>query len=119
MWEFYQDEGMAAIGQFDLKIYFRIPKMFPWPASGIIKDKYCIDWNLEVNHKRLVDHDIDFWGKWNMIVNERRLMDRYEGNDDGKKPEEDGSIHYWNVPMQHLSSDEQDKMKEKVKASMN
>ena len=25
VWEFYQEEGSAAIGQFDLKIYFRLP----------------------------------------------------------------------------------------------
>jgi hypothetical protein len=54
-----------------------------------------------------------------MFVNGRPLKDRYEGNDNGKKPDKDGNIPYWNVPMQHLSPGEEDKMKEKVKANMN
>jgi hypothetical protein len=112
MWEFYQEEGMAAIGQFDLKIYLRIPRVSYWPQNGIIKHKYCIDWNLEVNHKRLVDHDIDLDRKWNMIVNGKPLMDRKEGNDNKNNEK-------WNVPLQHLAPKDQDKLKEKISKSMN
>ena len=58
MWEFYQEKGMAAVGQFDLKIFFRILNGKPalsWPSDGIIRDLYCMDWNVEVNRQRLVD----------------------------------------------------------------
>jgi hypothetical protein len=81
MWEFYQEEGMAAIGQFDLKIYFRIPEIPLTSSNNIIRHIYCVDWNVEVNRKRLVDHEIDSSANWNMQVNGRHLMDKYSRND--------------------------------------
>jgi hypothetical protein len=106
MWEFLQEEGMAAIGQFDLKIWFRIPKISDSP-NGIIKHKYCIDSNVEVNRNRLVDHDIDREANCNMKVNGKCLMDKGE-----KKPynikmfDEDRCYQYWNVPLPYDVIDE-------------
>lgn len=112
MWEFYQEEGMAAIGQFDLKVYFRIPKKSRGPPNSIIKHKYCIDWNVEVNQKRLVDHNIDLKeANWNMKVNGKDLMDKYEGNDKGIERDDNGKYLFWNVPVRPISPDEREKKK--------
>jgi len=135
MWEFYQEEGMAAIGQFDLKIYFRIPKKDiprPWPQNGVIRDLYCIDWNVEINRKRLVDHTIDFkGGNWNMKVNGRHLMDRSGNIEYEEKPKawkhalrtpvwwryqlsEPKYKQYWNVNFVNLCDDELKKHKDSI-----
>jgi hypothetical protein len=113
VWEFYQEEGSAAIGQFDLKIFFRITnKNLPdwpendWPENATIRDLYCVDWNLEVNQKKLVDHKIDLAGNWNMKVNGRPLMDKQEEKSDNKKmPDKDGFYQYWNVPLPYDPTD--------------
>jgi hypothetical protein len=105
IWEFYQERGMAAVGQFDLKIYFRIPETdLPqdWVNNEVFKRYYCIDWNVEINRKRLVDHSIDFNGKWNIKVNGRHLMDfenktEFQKNSEGKL--ELKYKEYWNVPL--------------------
>lgn len=76
MWEFYRGNGYSAIGQYDLKIFFRIPnKDFSFSNKKVIKNLYCVDWNVEINGRRLIDHSIDFNGNWNMKVNDRKLMD--------------------------------------------
>lgn len=120
MWEFYQEEGMAAIGQFDLKIYFRIPKISSTSPNGIIKHRYCIDWNVEVNYKRLVDHDIDRRANWNMKVNGKLLMDKYRRtdseteNDNELRPDKDGYYLFWNVPVQNKTKDNEEDIRDKM-----
>jgi hypothetical protein len=122
IWESYQQEqGMAAIGQFDLKIFFRVPKkdIEPWPANGVIRDLYCVDWNLEINRKRLVDHNIDFEGNWNMKVNGRHLMDRcgsieYEEISNGQKYPRLKYDEFWNVPIPDLPQEDLLKYKKRV-----
>ena len=117
LWEFYQEEGMAAIGCFDLKIYFRILKKdLPpnWEKYDIIRDRYCIDWNVEVNGRRLRDHDIDFYSDWDIKVNGRCLMDKQLTNhenrddklwsdlDDPKRNKLDKKYYnYWNRSVQN------------------
>ena len=73
MWGGYQEKGMAAVGQFDLKIFFRILNGKPalsWPSDGIIRDLYCMDWNVEVNQQTLVNYiksierKLEHEGKW-------------------------------------------------------
>jgi len=128
MWEFYQEKGMAAMGQFDLKIFFRIPsKDLPaWEDDDILKHLYFVDWNVEVNGKRLIDHKIDFEGNWNMKVNGRRLMDRKGNMEYEENPKmsfcarlrqgfrskylEPKYKEEWNVPVQDISQ-EMDKNK--------
>jgi hypothetical protein len=125
IWEFYQEEeGMAAIGQFDLKIFFRIPTkdIPPWPADGVIRHLYCIDWNVEINRKRLVDHTIDFEGNWNMKVNGRHLMDHkggfeYEKISNDQKYRKLRYHEYWNLPLPD-SPDEREKFKERIYGMM-
>ena len=41
------------------------------------KRTYCIDWNIEVNGRKVVDHnwDLDEQSKWNVILNDRKLRD--------------------------------------------
>jgi hypothetical protein len=80
-----------------------------------------VDWNVEVNGKRLIDHKIDFEGKWNVKVNGRRLMDRkgdmeYEENPKmsfctrlrqwfrPKYPQPKYEEN-WNVPVQDISQE--------------
>ena len=70
IWEFYRGESIGAIGQYNLQIKFRI-------KNPLIYNKicYCIDWNVEVNGRRLRDHEIELANnKWNIELNGRRVM---------------------------------------------
>lgn len=83
-WEFYRGPGLRAIGQYDLEIIFRIPEY------SRIKDKrqsYCIDWNVEVNGRRLIDHRPELYNEyWNVkSYDGRPVMLHGEGSSD-KKP---------------------------------
>jgi len=72
-WEFYHKQGAEAVGQYNLEIIFRT-----LVDIGSIKTRevyYCVDWNVEINGKKLVDHNIDLYNqKWNTVLNGRRLM---------------------------------------------
>ena len=71
IWEFYRGESIGAIGQYNLQIRFRI-------KNSLVYDKrcYCIDWNVEVNGRRLRDHEIELANtKWNIEFNGRKVMD--------------------------------------------
>jgi hypothetical protein len=115
MWEFYQKEGMAAIGQFDLEIYFRIRSQDflrllhkkHRPSNAVIRDLYCVDWNVEVNSERLVDHNIDKKSSFDMKVNGRLLMDKYQDfdNPNPKKLDDKGYYAYWNVPVRDKTNE--------------
>ncbi len=55
IWEFYRGEGIEDVGQYDLEIIFRIHgKDFEGYDDKL---SYCIDWNVEINGRRLYDHD--------------------------------------------------------------
>jgi hypothetical protein len=106
---------MAAIGQFDLKIYFRIPRISSSSSNYIIKNKYCIDWNIEVNQRRLIDHNIDSISNWNMKVNGKRLMDKEEMRiNNPKTPDEEECYQYWNVPLPYDSSKPNEEVDDKL-----
>lgn len=109
IWEFYQEEGMAAIGQFNLAIFFKIRiedynrynDKFP-STSRIARDLYCVDWNVEINRQRLVYHDIDRICGWNMKVNGRMLMDVmdvHNPSDNRMNLYRDGFYSYYNAPL--------------------
>jgi len=78
-WEFYRGEGVQEVGQYDLEIIFRI---YDFNAEKILgKGHYCIDWNIEVNGRKLIDHDYDCENAfWNIEVNGRKLMDHTDDN---------------------------------------
>jgi hypothetical protein len=70
IWEFYQGQGIAAIGQYNLEIIFRIPRYRKEYAN-----EYCIDWNVEVNGRKLLDHEDELQNEyWNVNVDDRKLM---------------------------------------------
>jgi hypothetical protein len=76
IWEFYRGESVTAIGQYNLKIRFRIkdPAIYD-------KGSYCIDWNVEVNGRKLRDHQIELANNyWNLEFNGRKVMDHIDEN---------------------------------------
>lgn len=87
-WEFYQGKPMEAkggepTGQYNLEIVLRIRKR---KQLGDLKEgigSYCIDWNVEVNGRKLVDHKIDLNNKrWDVKINGRNLM--YTANEEDR-----------------------------------
>jgi hypothetical protein len=117
---------VAAIGQYELKIFFRIPtKDHPQlNKNSDIRDLYRIDWNVEINGKRLVDHTLDIEGNWNMKVNWRRLMDS-EGDLKFEKISKDQKYpnlkynEYWNVPLPELDPPKLEEYKNRIYEMMN
>ena len=71
IWEFYQGDGIEAIGQYNLQIIFRLRSEPPYGKEC----SYCVDWNIEVNRRKLWDHKAELENsKWNVTFNGRRLM---------------------------------------------
>jgi hypothetical protein len=74
IWEFYRGDGIEAIGQYNLEIIFRLRGEDDKPPYG----KYCcysVDWNVEVNRRKLWDHKAELENdKWNVKFNGRKLM---------------------------------------------
>jgi hypothetical protein len=72
-WEFYHKQGAEAVGQYNLEIIFRT--LLDIRSIKTRKVYYCVDWNIEINGKKLVDHPVDFHNqKWNTKLNKRPLM---------------------------------------------
>jgi len=65
IWEFYRGEGIQDVGQYNLEIIFRIPCSIDKIKFG--KGSYCVNWNIEVNGMKLMDHtdDMEQKDKWN------------------------------------------------------
>jgi hypothetical protein len=103
IWEFYRGPGLRAIGQYDLEIIFRIPDY------SKIKDErrsYCIDWNVEVNGRRLVDHRPELnTHYWNVTYDGRPVMLHGDGPSI-KKPKETLDERKKNTDIVRLESDE-------------
>jgi hypothetical protein len=73
IWEFYRGDGIQAIGQYNLQIIFRLKNK---PRCDEKKCCYCVDWNVEVNRRKLWDHKAELENsRWNVIFNGRQLMD--------------------------------------------
>jgi hypothetical protein len=73
-WEFYQCKGTKPVGQYNLQIFFRVPLRPEEVKEG--KRTYCIDWNVEVNTRKVIDHDWDLNNKeWNVEIDGQRLRD--------------------------------------------
>jgi hypothetical protein len=80
IWEFYRGDGVEAIGQYNLEIIFRLRDYRPDcpPYFPLYKKKfcYCVDWNIEVNGRKLWDHKVERENKrWNVVFNCKKLMD--------------------------------------------
>lgn len=81
IWEFYQGDGIEAIGQYNLQIIFRLRGQPHYKKECC----YCVDWNVEVNRRKLWDHKAERENsKWNVKFNGRRLMYN-ESNDEQKR----------------------------------
>lgn len=80
IWEFYRDkEAREAIGQYNLEIIFRIPKPDKDTTKEDQNGKYYVDWNVEVNGRRLRDHESELNNRyWNKIVRGRKARDHVE-----------------------------------------
>jgi hypothetical protein len=52
IWEFYRGDGIEAIGQYNLKIIFRLRESPQYEERFC----YCADWNVEVNGRKLMAH---------------------------------------------------------------
>jgi hypothetical protein len=78
IWEFYRGDGIEAIGQYNLEIIFRLPDCPPYGE----KFCYCVDWNIEVNGRKLLDHKVELENKrWNASFNCKKLMHHMNEND--------------------------------------
>lgn len=80
IWEFHRGEGIQDVGQYNLEIIFRIPlcsdKIQPGNKVQPGKGSYCINWNIQINERKLIDHEYDIKNeKWNIKVNGMKLMD--------------------------------------------
>jgi hypothetical protein len=83
IWEFYRGDGIEAIGQYNLEIIFRLRRQENKPPYGKYCC-YCVDWNVEVNRRKLLDHKAELENdKWNVKFNGRKLM--YPAKDEEKK----------------------------------
>jgi hypothetical protein len=72
IWEFYRGEGIEAIGQYNVEIIFRLQGCPPYEERFC----YCVDWNIEVNGRKLWDHKVELENKrWNVVFNGKKLMD--------------------------------------------
>jgi hypothetical protein len=81
IWEFYQGDGIEAIGQYNLQIIFRLRSQPPYREEC----SYCVDWNIEVNRRKLLDHKAELENsRWNVKFNGRRFM-YYEKSEDEQK----------------------------------
>ena len=88
IWEFYRGDGIEAIGQYNLQIIFRLKNKPPSDEKKYDEKIccYCVDWNVEVNRRKLWDHKAELEnGKWNVTVNGRRLMYNEKSNDEEKR----------------------------------
>jgi len=82
IWEFYRGDGIEAIGQYNLEIIFRLQGRPPYKERFC----YCVDWNIEVNGRKLWDHKVEQENKrLNVLFNCKRLMDNMNVNDTDKK----------------------------------
>ena len=83
IWEFYSGEGIEEIGQYDLEIIFRLKDINNKvnPATSLF---YCIDWNVEINGRKLYDHEFEYNNDyWNTKLNGIKIM--YHEKDDSQK----------------------------------
>jgi hypothetical protein len=108
IWEFYRGDGIEAIGQYNLQIIFRLRGSPPYKKRFC----YCVDWNVEVNGRKLMDHTIERENnKWNVEVNGRKLMahvdDRRKNQNQKQKKyqqKNDCGRVYYNIKLEIESS---------------